>query len=358
MENKIYVGKIKFYNGIFGFIESELGDTFFHERGLKIDFNPEKNDKIEFQLEPSTKKQGQMQACEIVLIKKNDDNELLQESDNRRIGIVKWFDSNKGYGVIGTPEGVDYFLRKNVLQSKIISSGNVLVFYGKNENGKNIVKKCLFTFGYSDWKLAYLYSGKKDIVTIEIVKERPELLGPESHKYTEKQDVSIIKCAFNRILKQKDVLTIKELCLLSLDVLQTEYADKGYKLAIDIVATSYQNNLDKKIFLKSVFEKVNAEIKYKMLFKDNLIDIQNETSKSQIDILRELGRLDFDKIKYIAQSDKIKETVKEVFLKSTFEEANPERQYKMLFDGLIILSEEEQSEFLRKYLSELSSVDY
>jgi cold shock CspA family protein len=357
MDNKIYSGRIKTTNGVFGFIESELGETFFHKKGFKSEFYPQKNDEIEFQIEPSKKKQGELQACEIVLIKKGEDDEMSKDIDNRLIGVVKWYNASKGYGIIGTPEGIDYFLRKADLQSKSISAGNVVVFLGKNKSGKNIAIKCRHTFGYKDWKLAFSYAAKDDIVTVEFVIEKEKDWGYGTYRYTEKQGISIISNTLNRLLKQRESLSEFELHMLSLNLLQTKFANEGYVLIKEIVLKNNLKNEDKKIFLKSAFEKATAKYQYKILFEDNLIDIQKETTESQIELLQRIERLDIDKIKSIAQSDKIEETVKDAFLKSEFEKASTENQYKMVFEDNLIDIQKETTESQIELLQKIERID-
>ena len=361
IENKTYRGKIKTFNGVFGFIESELGETSFHKNGLKSDFYPQKNDEIEFQIEPSIKKQGEMQACEIVLIKKKVNNEISEEVDNRLIGIVKWYDTIKGYGLIGTPEKVDYFLRKDDLHSRFISAGNVVVFYGKNKKGKNIAVKCKHTFGYKDWKLAFSYADKDDIVTVEFVKEEKRGWGYGTYRYTETQEISLIKSALKRVLKEKESLSFNELCFFALDLLQTKFADEGYKLVKEIVALNKISEEEKNIFLKSAYDKTTAKYQYK-LFIDNLVFIseqeQSNLLQRYLTIIGNICISNYDQFKDIAHNDKISKSAKVIFIESAFENTNTEYQYKMLNDGLLILSEEKQIEFLKNYLFELGSISF
>jgi len=357
IDTKIYTGKIKTSNGVFGFIESELGETFFHKKGLKSDFYPQKNDEIEFQIEPSKKKQGQIQACEIVLVKKRVDNEISADDENRLIGLVKWFDNGKGFGVIGTPEGVDYFLRKEDLQSKFISAGNIVVFYGKKINNKNKAIKCKHSFGYKDWKLAFSYTNKEDIIPVQFV-ERDEW---DYREYTVTRNVSLISNAVTRILKQKNELNIQELCFFAVDLLQTNFAKNGYELVKEIVALNKINEKEKNIFLKSAFEKTNAEYQYK-LFVDKLVFISEQEQsillQRYLTILGNICDSNYVHFKDIAHSDKIAKPAKVTFIESAFENTNTEYQYKMLIDGLLILSEKKQIEFLKKYLFELGGINF
>ncbi len=136
-----------------------------------------------------------------------------------------------------------------------------------------------------------------------------------------------------------------------------------------IVQSNNIEKIIKNIFLKSAFEKSDAETQYKMLFEDNLIDIQNETIESQIEYLQKyllkLGKINlnysnYDKIKSIAQSAIISKISKNVFFKSAFEIADSEYQYKILFDDNLIdiqnETPESQIEYLQKYLSNIRNI--
>ncbi len=65
-----YQGTIKTFNGQFGFLKSELGDTYFDKSGIVGKMSIDKGDEVEFKTEPSQKKVGSLQGCEISLIKK------------------------------------------------------------------------------------------------------------------------------------------------------------------------------------------------------------------------------------------------------------------------------------------------
>lgn len=88
------------------------------------------------------------------------------------IGLVKWFDQDKGFGVIGTPEGDDYFLHKNnfVDNPGSISRATPLVFDSLIDNKKNrkSAVKARLVGEIEDWELALSYLGKSDSVNIEV----------------------------------------------------------------------------------------------------------------------------------------------------------------------------------------------
>ena len=88
IDNKIYTGKILSFNGQFGFIESELGSTFFHKTGLNTGFTPEKNTPVEFKIKKSTKKLGMFDAYKIAFNKNALQKELKVNLDSDILDFV------------------------------------------------------------------------------------------------------------------------------------------------------------------------------------------------------------------------------------------------------------------------------
>jgi cold shock CspA family protein len=237
------------------------------------------------------------------------------------IGTVRWFDTLKGYGFI-TEDNTDYFIHaSNLLSATSISEGDVVIFSKKLHNGKLSAIKCQLFF---------------DGLNNSSSEGQSELL----QKY----------------------------------LFQLQSIDHSVHNQIKSIAQSDKiSGIVKTAFLKSTYEKATTEYKYKILFEDHLIDIQKETSESQIELLQKyllaLGRLNYSdyssilsyyRIKSIAQSDKIDETIKYIFLKLVFKKADTEYLYRMLFvDNLIDIkkeSSESQNEFLQIYLSELDKI--
>ena len=275
--NQILTGKIKTFNGRFGFITSELGETFFHKSGLKHDFSPKKNDEVEFQTEPSKQKVNMFNACKIVLIKRGEKEERQTVDEKYLLGTVKWFDSKKGSGYISAGN-TDYFIHvSNLLATTYISEKDVVIFSKKFHNGKLSATNCQpFVDGLNNCS---------------------------------------VESQFEFLLKY--LLTLKRIDSSNYDRIKSiGQSDKIKKTVKDA-------------FIKSAFKKADDGYKYKMLFEDNLIDIQNEPPESQIELLQKyllaLGSIyyrNYDRIKSIAKSAKIKKTAKIAFLKSAFEKAD------------------------------------
>ena len=308
IENKTYTGKIKTSNGVFGFIESELGETFFHKKGLKNDFYPKKNDEIEFQIEPSIKKQGEIQACEIVLLKKPEKTENLNVVEEYILGTVKWFDDTKGFGFISAYDKTDYFIHKsNLLFTNYISEGDFVVFSKKTHKGKIAADKCQ----------PFIY-------------------------------------ALNNSSSENQLKLLNNYSLI-LDSINSS----NLQLIKSISLSNKIDEITKTTFLKATLVKASPEYQFKMLVDDLIIITEQEQIELLQNYLLVLGSKSYstyDNLKSISKSNKIKETVKDTFLKSAFENGTTEFQTKMFFNGLIVLSKEKQIAFFEKFLLELESV--
>jgi len=85
-----------------------------------------------------------------------------------KIGLVKWYDKQKGYGVIGTPEN-EYFLHQSNIFDKnvILTVGTAIVFKEfVNKKGKLNAIDPIVADNYEDFSLIMEYLGKNDIVKI------------------------------------------------------------------------------------------------------------------------------------------------------------------------------------------------
>jgi cold shock CspA family protein/GTP-binding protein EngB required for normal cell division len=305
IENKIYKGKIESYKGQFGFIESELGNTFFHKTGLNVGYIPVRNDIVEFKVRNSRKKTDLLEAYDIFFNGKIVYKEDSKINEQYILGTVKWFDYTKGFGFIFTKKG-DYYIHKSgILPPSIIFDGDKVLFNVIDSKGKLSAINC-----------QRLVDG----------------------------------LSYRDIIEQQNILN---------DYLSsvTCYNSDNYQVLKSIAKNKELDKNIKNTFLISAFEKSTAEYQYKILFEDNLIDIQNETSENQIELLQKLERLDFKRIKSIAQSDKIEEPAKDAFLKSAFEKTSTEYQFNMIVDGFISITEQEQTKFLQRYLTELGNIN-
>ncbi len=104
------------------------------------------------------------------------------EQKEQRIGLVKWFNSDKGFGVIGTPDDGEYFLHiSNFSGIPInISQGTPIIFSPRNDRNRNTAGKCRLVGQLEDWKTLLYYLGKSDRVHIQVEVFR----GKEIHTFS------------------------------------------------------------------------------------------------------------------------------------------------------------------------------
>ncbi len=123
------------------------------------------------------------------------------------IGIVKWFDPEKGFGVLGTPDNEEFFLHINSFLSKPekILKRNAVVFTKREDlvRNKNKAEKCRFVGDFDDWKTALDYLGKQDDIGLEI-----EIVGTgkRGNRYLrrENQFFSLVELATEQYFKLND----------------------------------------------------------------------------------------------------------------------------------------------------------
>lgn len=88
------------------------------------------------------------------------------------IGLVKWFDTDKGFGVVGTPDKEEYFLHINSFTAKPekILKGMPIAFTPKTDKKKNrnSADNSRLVGITEDWKVIFSYLGKSDSVQIEV----------------------------------------------------------------------------------------------------------------------------------------------------------------------------------------------
>jgi cold shock CspA family protein len=227
-ENISFTGTVKNYNDQYGFITYEKGDVFFHKSALKRETIIGKGDNVVFKIEPSKKKDGSFQAYEINVTKKSE--EVIIISENWLFGVIKWFDFEKGFGVLSTSKGVEYFLHKKKLGPIVntIYVGDVLMFTGIGETKKSVYS-CRHAKSYEDFVSALNQISSKEIVSVEIRGD-----------YTTSKKVSILFSIAKHILSQK-----------SLDE-KLKYISDYFN--DQLVSESSQVQLDYLVLLKRIFE--------------------------------------------------------------------------------------------------------
>ena len=305
VSKKINLGEVMFFNGQYGFIKCGNEDVFFHKTDIIGEEPIEKGDEVEFKVKPSKRKPGTFQARKVRVVKKAEEKRKEVNDRKYKLGLVDWYDDDKGYGVI-VADGEDYFIHEsNLLFTSYLSENDYVIFSTSN----------------------YVRAGRAAL------KCQPFLSG-------------LTKCSAKR---QMEFLLKYEIKLYS------SY-QSNYKQIKAIGQSDEIEKVSKKTFLDSAYKKSNTSFKCKMLI-DGLVELtEAEQSELLAEVIDEESLLlDYDQIKVIGVSEKISKTPMTTFLNEVFEKSNIEFKCNMFLDGLVELTEIEQSELFLSYKVEFYS---
>src|SRR5688500_15699622 len=85
----ILKGTISMFNGKFGFIKSDIGDTYFHSSSIKNKDKIEVGDLVEYRLEVSKRKKDSKEGVDLQVIQKvNAEN--ISKNNKAASALVKW----------------------------------------------------------------------------------------------------------------------------------------------------------------------------------------------------------------------------------------------------------------------------
>jgi cold shock CspA family protein len=122
------------------------------------------------------------------------------------IGLVKWYDPDKGFGVIGTPDEVEYLLHINsfLTPTDNISIGTAILFSKKidRKKNRNVAENCRLVGECEDWKTIFSYLGKSDNVEIEF-ESRARGMGRRSYFRKENRSTSLISISATQFINEK-----------------------------------------------------------------------------------------------------------------------------------------------------------
>ncbi len=126
------------------------------------------------------------------------------QENKRHIGLVKWFDNEKGFGTLGIPDSPDIFLHKNNCADieGFINKKEPIVFdlsYDERKNRLTAVH-CRRPETVDDFFSLMRFLGQSDIIPIEIeVKAKGRFGGPYIKKET--RSFSLMFMVFNRVFE-------------------------------------------------------------------------------------------------------------------------------------------------------------
>jgi cold shock CspA family protein len=185
------------------------------------------------------------------------------------IGLVKWFDPEKGFGVIGTPYGEEFFLHINSFSIKPekILKGTPIAFSPKTDKAKNknSAENSRLVGSKEDWKVIFSHLGKSDTVRIEVeVIERGKRGNPYRHKQI--QSFSLIGLSLKYFFKNKNEEEISNIIIDYFDTdLDLKYFISFCELIENSLTTHFPIDIVSKI-LNKVYSHFGNNLKKEILF--------------------------------------------------------------------------------------------
>lgn len=185
------------------------------------------------------------------------------------IGLVKWFDADKGFGVVGTPDGEEYFLHINSFTSKPekILKGTPIAFSPKTDKAKNrnSADNSRLVGIAEDWKTILSYLGKSDSVRIEVEVTGRSRFGNPYHR-KEIQSFSLVGISLKYFFKDKNEEEISNFIIEYFDNdLDTKYFISYCELIEDRLPKHFPIEISTNI-LKNVFSHFGKNLNEELLF--------------------------------------------------------------------------------------------
>jgi cold shock CspA family protein len=190
-----------------------------------------------------------------------------------KAGLIKWFDNDKGFGLVGTPNNEDYFLHAKSFSIKpeSLKRGTVVIFSEAAENSKitskknNAAKDSRLLESNKDWYEVMNYFEKDNIINIEVT-----ITGESRHgnryKRKEIKRYSLVKFAARQFFETKTPEEISDILIEykidKLDgILFIQYCE-----FIEQSICKYIPEEKKEDFLSNLFESFGNNIKDEVLF--------------------------------------------------------------------------------------------
>lgn len=171
------------------------------------------------------------------------------------IGLVKWFNQEKGFGIVENPSEGEFFLHINNFPNKPhkITKGTAIIFKQKIDDNKkrNTAENCRLIGEIDDWKLIMKFLDKPDKINIEV-----EVKGSSSwgNPYTRKviESCSLKDLAANQLFREKS-----ESELLSM---VTDYFDAGLNKKLFVTYCEFIERRINKSLVREIALNVLADI--------------------------------------------------------------------------------------------------
>lgn len=186
------------------------------------------------------------------------------------IGLVKWFDKEKGFGVVGTPDEEEYFLHINSFTTKPekILKGTPIAFFPKIDKVKNrkSADNSRLVGNSEDWKVILNHLGKPDSVRIEVEVKGHGRRGNPYHR-KEIRSFSLIRLSLKYFFKDKSEDEISNFIIDYFDTdLDTKHFFSFCELIEDRLPKHFSSDIASNI-LNRVFSHFGKNLNEEILFR-------------------------------------------------------------------------------------------
>lgn len=187
-----------------------------------------------------------------------------------QLGLVKWFDKEKGYGVVKSIPDTEVFIHRNEFTAfpQKFLTGTALVFDVTIRKGKLEGSKVHPPSSYPEWELILDLLDKQDSVSLEVDVIETRRHGGSFRK-KELKSYSVISCAANQLLRSKpkeDIVSF--ICKYFNETIKRKKPTLFYKYASFVKGQVEEIRLsDGNDILREIFAYLNQSIDNNILFQ-------------------------------------------------------------------------------------------
>ena len=371
-------GKVKMFNGVFGFIDYSDGDIFFHKSAICDNTNVKIGYSVSFIIALSSKKNGKSQAENISIVESSSTSEKKDiqplktvfntkydklKSNNSSIvfliGIIKWYSDQHHYGVILANDS-EYFFRRENINHFIkygYNEGDVCIFIADPSSYKKTAST-VFRLAKSDYLDFKPIISNLDLLAIEI-ENKIDQLREIKDKYILNEAIQLIDLLKLLEYKSNEIFDkFYEKCssefrfylwycnytsIFESDYLIDLVCDENIHYNKIILDNSNYDNLhssyDKEGIIQSLrkglYEKLFKSGEHKLLLDQILIQLKKGPYyyRGSIENLNEYNG--YDNIRIIAGINNISQEEKDLFFKNAYEICNISCKFDMWRNGYV-----------------------
>jgi cold shock CspA family protein len=179
------------------------------------------------------------------------------------IGLIKWFDNEKGFGIIGTPDDREIFIHQNnlIVKTEKLLIATSLIFETKKDNREATAINAQPPTSYEDFKLILSYLKMNPSISAEVTVIGASRWG-NRYKHKESKSFSIVDYSLDQLLQSKQATEIFEFFKNYFD---EHYSKEGSEFALKYLSFTKEIlngiKLELNDYLLEEFESNKSEMK-------------------------------------------------------------------------------------------------